>query len=78
MTLYKMFSQLEAPRIERGRHHLLEDIIMLVLCGAIAGAQHYHEGAAPRIASYGHYKQEMLKEFLKLPNGIPSARRPLR
>lgn len=63
-----MFSQLEDPRIERCRLHLLEDIIMLVLCGTIAGAQHYHE-----IASYGHYKHDMLKEFLKLPNGIPSS-----
>ena len=41
---------------------------MLVLCGTIAGAQHYHE-----IASYGHYKQDILKEFLRLPNGIPSS-----
>jgi len=41
---------------------------MLVLCGTIAGAQHYHE-----VASYGHYKHDMLKEFLKLPYGIPSS-----
>jgi len=68
MTLYAMFSQLEDPRIARCRLHLLEDIIMLVLCGTIAGAQHYHE-----IASYGHYKCDMLKDFLKLPNGIPSS-----
>ena len=57
MTLYEMFSQLEDPRIARCRLHLLGDIIMLVLCGTIAGAQHYHE-----IASYGHYKQDMLKD----------------
>jgi hypothetical protein len=63
-----MFSQLEDPRIARCRLHLLEDIIMLVLCGTIAGAQYYHE-----IASYGHYKYDMLKAFLKLPNGIPSS-----
>ncbi|MEM6846329.1 MAG: ISAs1 family transposase [Bacteroidota bacterium] len=68
MTLYTMFSQLEDPRIERCRLHLLEDIIMLVLCGTIAGAQHYHE-----IASYSHYKYDMLKEFLQLPNGVPSS-----
>lgn len=68
MTLYAMFSQLEDPRIARCRLHLLEDVIMLVLCGTIAGAQHYHE-----IASYGHYKYDMLKEFLRLPNGIPSS-----
>lgn len=68
MTLYAMFSQLEDPRIERGRQHLLEDIIMLVLCGTIAGGQYYHE-----IASYGYYKYDMLKEFLALPNGIPSS-----
>lgn len=68
MTLYAMFLQIEDPRLSRGRLHLLEDIIMLVLCGTIAGAQHYHE-----IASYGHYKYDMLKEFLQLPNGIPSS-----
>ena len=68
MTLYAMFSQIDDPRIERGRRHLLEDIIMLVLCGTIAGAEHYHQ-----IASYGHYKYDMLKEFLALPNGIPSS-----
>lgn len=68
MSLYTMFSQLEDPRLERCRLHLLEDIIMLVLCGTIAGAQHYHE-----LASYAHYKHDMLKEFLRLPNGIPSS-----
>lgn len=68
MSLYAMFSQIEDPRIARCRLHLLEDIIMVVLCGTIAGAQHYHE-----IASYAHYKHTMLKEFLKLPNGIPSS-----
>lgn len=73
MTLYAMFSQLEDPRIARCRLHLLEDVIMLVLCGTIAGAQHYHEPGRRAIASYGHYKHTMLKGFLQLPNGIPSS-----
>lgn len=68
MSLYALFSQIEDPRIARCRPHLLEDIIMIVVCGTIAGAQHYHE-----IASYAHYKHTMLKEFLHLPNGIPSS-----
>ncbi|WKN43758.1 hypothetical protein [Tunicatimonas pelagia] len=49
---------------------MVEDVIMLVLCGTLAGAQHYHEGVAPRIACCGHYKYDMLKEFLALPNGL--------
>jgi len=68
MSIYEHLKGLKDPRIERGKLHLLEDIIMIVLCGTIAGAEGYSE-----IATYAFHKREMLKEFLKIPNGIPSS-----
>jgi len=68
MSIYDHLKGLEDPRIVRNKLHLLEDVIMIVLCGTIAGAEGY-----PQIALYAIYKRDMLKEFLALPNGIPSS-----
>jgi len=68
MSIYDHLKGLEDPRIVRNKLHLLEDIIMIVLCGTIAGAEGY-----PQIALYAIHKRDMLKEFLALPNGIPSS-----
>jgi predicted transposase YbfD/YdcC len=45
----------------------LIDILVIALCGTIAGCQ-----SAVEIAAYGRSKREWLKTFLQLPNGIPS------
>ena len=43
------------------------DILVIALCGTIAGCH-----SAVEIAAYGRAKREWLKTFLSLPNGIPS------
>jgi hypothetical protein len=47
--------------------HLLHDILVIALCAVIAGAQDWQE-----IATFGRKRQDWLKRFLQLPNGIPS------
>lgn len=66
-TILKYFSSLEDPRIERTKQHLLVDIISIAILGVISGANSWIA-----IETYAQAKEEWLKNFLKLPNGIPS------
>lgn len=61
------FSVIPDPRVERGKRHLLVDIIAIAICAVISGADHWID-----IEAYAQEKEEWLKTFLKLPNGIPS------
>jgi predicted transposase YbfD/YdcC len=61
------FANLNDPRIERSKEHLLKDIIAIAILAVISGA----DGWAG-IEAYGNAKYEWLKSFLELPNGIPS------
>lgn len=63
----KHFSKLTDPRVDRTKRHLLEDIIIIAICGTICGADGWTE-----IEEYGKTKFKWLKTFLLLPNGIPS------
>ncbi len=61
------FGRVEDPRLDRKKQHSLLDIMAIAVCAAIAGADSWTE-----IADFGHAKQDWLRTFLKLPNGIPS------
>jgi predicted transposase YbfD/YdcC len=62
------FHDLPDPRRDsRNKRHLLIDILVIALCGTIAGCQ-----SAVEIAAYGRAKEAWLRTFLELPNGIPS------
>ena len=61
------FSQLPAPSIDRCKEHLMEDIIFITIAAVICGAETWNE-----IESYGESKEEWLRTYLQLPNGIPS------
>jgi predicted transposase YbfD/YdcC len=61
------FSGLEDPRMDRTRRHNLLDIIVIAICGVISGADEWTE-----IEDYSKTKEEWLRTFLSLPNGIPS------
>lgn len=63
----KHFETLPDPRIERKKQHLLIDILVLTLCAVICGATSWES-----IEDYGKTKEEWLKTFLQLSNGIPS------
>ncbi|MDZ4668464.1 MAG: ISAs1 family transposase [bacterium] len=61
------FSEITAPRIERGKEHSLSDIIFITIAAVICGAESWND-----IESFEIAKKEWLQQYLKLPNGIPS------
>ena len=61
------FETLTDPRVPRGRRHTLLTIVILALCGTLAGAEGWVE-----IARYGRVKLDFFRRFLDLPHGIPS------
>ena len=61
------FADLNDPRIERSKEHLLKDIIAIAILAIISGADGW-----VAIEAYGHAKYEWLKSFLELAKGIPS------
>lgn len=61
------FTEIEDPRIDRCKEHLLEDILLITISAVICGAETWND-----IENYGKAKLNWLKQFLKLPNGIPS------
>jgi len=67
VNLLALFEQLTDPRIDRTKLHLLEDIIMLTIMAVICGAEGFTD-----IEEFGVTKEPWLKQYLKLPNGIPS------
>jgi predicted transposase YbfD/YdcC len=67
-SILAYFRDLPDPRREtRNKKHRLIDLLVIALCGTIAGCQ-----SAVEIAAYGRAKLEWLKTFLQLPHGIPS------
>jgi predicted transposase YbfD/YdcC len=66
-SIDKHFGEIEDPRVERRRAHHLVDIIAIALFAVISGADSW-----VGIETYGQAKEEWLKQFLKLANGIPS------
>jgi predicted transposase YbfD/YdcC len=66
-SFIKNFDSLNDPRIERSKDHLLIDIVTISILAVISGAEGW-----VAIETYGQAKYEWLKEFLELPNGIPS------
>jgi predicted transposase YbfD/YdcC len=63
----KHFANLTDPRMERTRRHVLQDILVLALCGMMANANTWVD-----IERFGKAKLSFLRRFLELPNGIPS------
>jgi len=61
------FSTLPDFRVERTKAHLMEDIIFITIAAVISGAETWNA-----IADYGKAKLSWLRQYLQLPNGIPS------
>jgi predicted transposase YbfD/YdcC len=66
-SLVTHFQALEDPRLERSRLHNLLDIVAITICAVICGADSWVD-----VEKYGQAKQDWLRRFLKLPNGVPS------
>lgn len=67
MTLQEHFGSITDLRQQHKIEHKLIDIIVLSIIAVICGATEYKE-----IEIFGKSKQSFLKQFLSLPNGIPS------
>lgn len=67
VSILEHFGRLKDPRIERKKLHELLDIIVLVICGLLSGAEGWDA-----IEEFGIEKEEWLRKFLPLKNGIPS------
>ena len=67
LALLECFSEIVDPRIERTKRHLLSDILTLAVLAVVAGAEGWED-----IEEFGRSKHQWLKQYLSLPNGIPS------
>jgi len=61
------FGDIPDPRVQGRCEHKLIDIIIIAICGIITGAEGWVE-----VETFGKSKEEWLKNFLELANGIPS------
>jgi hypothetical protein len=66
-TMIECFSEMTDPRVERCKEHKLIDIIVIAICGVICGGEGFTE-----MEEFGWTREEWLRQFLELPNGIPS------
>ena len=66
-TFSTYFHDIDDPRVDRTKFHLLHDILVIAICAVICGAD-----GPTAIAQYALDKQDWLKTFLQLPNGVPS------
>jgi predicted transposase YbfD/YdcC len=68
LTLIESLSHITDPRRDHAtKRHKLIDILVIAVCATICGADGWEE-----IAAFGEAKHEWFKQFLELPNGIPS------
>ncbi len=63
----RYLADLPDPRADRTKLHRLDDILVIALCAVICGADSFEE-----IERFGDAREDWLKTFLALPNGIPS------
>jgi len=61
------FRALPDPRINRTRRHELTDILVIGICTLLCGGESFND-----MEDFGYAKEDWLRTFLKLPNGIPS------
>ena len=61
-----LFQELEDPRQDNARHEL-NDILIIALCTVLCGGEDCSD-----MALFGQAKEPFLRQFLRLPHGIPS------
>ena len=67
LSIVDHFADLQDPRREHCKLHLLPEILVIGLCAVICGANTWHQ-----IELFGRAKNDWFARFLQLPNGIPS------
>lgn len=66
-SIVRHFESLPDPRHRRNRRHLLVDVIVIAVCGVIVGCD-----GPTSIRQWAEAREDWLKGFLELPNGLPS------
>ncbi len=66
-SLFEHFSELEDPRANRGKNHLLIDMVVIGVVSTACGANHWVD-----VERFGKAKIEWFQKYLALENGIPS------
>lgn len=66
-SLKHHLSALPDPRSERGRRHLLLDVMIMAVLATLCGADDWES-----VEAFGEEQEPWLRTFLDLPNGIPS------
>lgn len=61
------FAELHDPRVKERCEHTLLDILAITLLAVLCGADDW-----PEVELFGRKRDEWLRSFLSLPNGIPS------
>ena len=61
------FGVLNDPRIKRSKLYPLTEILFVVLCGTICGAESWRD-----FVLFGKEKAEFLRQYFPFENGIPS------
>jgi predicted transposase YbfD/YdcC len=65
--LVECFEGLPDPRIDRTRPHKFIDILVIGLCSTLVGGENFSD-----MERFGRLREDWLKGFLELPEGIPS------
>ena len=66
-SLLDCFGDVNDPRIDRAKKHKLIDILAIAICAVISGAEGWEH-----MELFAKIKEDWLRRFLELPNGIPS------
>jgi predicted transposase YbfD/YdcC len=65
--IVRHFEEMDDPRSQVNRLHLLVDVIVISILGVLAGAD-----GPLAIARWANAQEQWLKRYLRLPNGVPS------
>ena len=66
-SLLEHFQNLEDPRWPRYKLHKFNDLLFIAICATISGADGWSD-----IEQFAHAKEDWLRGYLELPNGVPS------
>ena len=65
--LIEYFEDLPDPRMDRSKKHKVVDILVIGLCSQLTGGSGFSD-----METFGRIREDWLRTFLELPEGIPS------